>query len=241
MIGTRRLILVGGASLALHEAALVAGKKKSKNKNKKKGKRRKKGKGAGGDIDHDAVLANLVKQLSYGTRDDKVSIQNLESRLAKGETVVTQCSNQAWLGVRAVQQAGGKARMVGSFVSPYVPGPGDGHVMMEVYSGGQWLCYDPMCKVQALDDNGNPCSLDTWCASQNPGWRRFAADRGEYPAEAHLPRIYASILGTPWIARSESPLKGIFYSQDAQDTKKILATYEWLEKVSLKEWQKAAT
>lgn len=240
MIGTRRLILLGSASLALHETALADRKKKPKQQ-KKKNKRRKKKKGAAGDVDHNAILANLATQLRYGLRDDKVSIENLESRLAKGEIVECQCSNQAWLGLRAVNRAGGKARMVGSFGYPYNPGPEDGHVMMEVYSGGQWLCYDVMGKVQALDDNGNPCSLDEWCASQQPGWRRFADDGGYYPQESELPRIYASILGTPWLARSENPLQGIFYSQDAKDASKILSTYKWLEKVSLKEWQQAAT
>lgn len=240
MIGTRRLVLLGGASLALQEAAL-ADRHKKQSGNQKKNKRRKNKKRATGDIDHNAVLANLAGQLRYGLRDDKVSVQNLESRLNKGEIVEVQCSNQAWLGLRAVIRAGGKARLVGSFGYPYNPGPEDGHVMMEVYSGGQWLCYDVMCKVQALDDAGNPCSLDQWCNSLQPGWRRFADDGGFYPQESELPRIYAEILGTPWIARSEDPLQGIFYSQDARDAAKIEATYKWLEKVPLQEWQQAAT
>ena len=239
MIGTRRLILLGGASLALHEAALADRKKKPRHK--KQNKHRKKHKGATGDVDHNAILAKLATQLHYGLRDDKVSAENLESRLAKGEIVEVQCSNQAMLGVRAVRHAGGRSRIVGAFGYPFVRGPEDGHVMMEVYSGGQWLCYDVMCKVQALDDTGIPCSLDKWCASQQPGWRRFADDGGYYPQESELPRIYAAILGTPWIARSDGPIRGVFYSQDSKDASHIMANYKWLERVSLKEWQAVAS
>lgn len=233
MVGTRRLVLVGGASLVLHEATLA--------KNKKKAKRRKKKKSGAVDVDHNAILASLATQLRYGLRDDKVSIENLQSRIPRGEIVECQCSKQAQLGVRAIGRAGGRARSVGSFLYPFRAGPGDGHEMMEVYSGGRWLCYDVMCKVQAIDDNGDPCSLDTWCASQQPGWRRFADDGDLYPREADLPRIYAEILGTPWIARSRDPLRGIFYSHDPKDAARIMSHYKWLDKVPLKDWQKAVT
>ncbi len=239
MIGTRRLILVGGVGLALHEATLAKNKKKARRQ--KKARRRKKHKSGATAIDHDAILANLARQLRYGLRDDELSVENLASRVANGETVECQCSNQALLGVRAVRQGGGRARMVGSFLYPFRPGPGDGHVMMEVYAGGQWLCYDVMCKVQAIDDNGNACSLDEWCASQQPGWRRFADDGGYYPREVDLPRIYGEILGTPWVARGDGPLRAVFYSSDAKDAAHIMSNYKWLEKVSLKEWKEAVS
>lgn len=239
MIGTRRLVLVGGASLVLHEAALAKNKKKARRK--KKAKRKKKNKSGAGSVDHDAILANLAPQLRYGLRDDQASIQKLESMIANGDVVECQCSKQALLAVRAVNRAGGRSRWVGSFLYPFRAGPGDGHVMMEVYSGGQWLCYDVMGKVQALDDSGAPCSLDAWVASQQPGWRRFADDAGYYPRESDLARIYAEILGTPWVARSDDPLKAIFYSPDAKDAAHIMANYSWLQRVSLKEWNKAVT
>lgn len=238
MIGTRRLVLVGGASLVLHEATLAKNKKKAKRQ--KKNKRRKKKSNAAA-VDHEAIIANLATQLRYGLGDDQASIEKLESKIARGEIVECQCSKQSLLAVRAVNRAGGRARWAGSFLYPFRAGPGDGHVMMEVYTGGQWLCYDVMCKVQALDDNGAPCSLDTWCASQQPGWRRFADDGGLYPRESDLARIYAEILGTPWVAKSEDPLRAIFYSQDANDAAHIMANYSWLDKVPLKEWQKAVT
>lgn len=235
MIGTRRLVLVGSVSVAFSHAA--EGKRRKKAKHRKARKTKKKP--ASTAIDHDAILSDLASRVRYGLRDDELSVAALEKRLADGETVECQCTNHSMLAARAIQRAGGRARVVGSFLYPFNEGPNTGHVMMEVRVDGQWHCYDVMCNVQAVDANGQGCSLEAWCASSEPRWRRIADDEAVYPREEHLAAIYDRLLGTPWVAVSDSPLRAVFYDPDPDDAALIMKTYKWLDKVNQSEWNRA--
>lgn len=247
MNGTRRLVLVGGLGLAFGEVAeskrRKAGKKRNNAKRRKKDKRRKETKNRKDrgvkniPADFDALLSNLAGQMRYGLRDDELSLEELENKLARGETVECQCSYQAWLGLRAVRRAGGRARMVGAFMYPYYEGPNTGHILMEARVGGTWHCYDMMCNVKAIDANGNGCSLEEWCAAPEPRWQRIADDEDVYPLEEHLKGIYDRLLGTPMICLSEAPLDAILYEPDTEDAARIAATYSWVRVVSKQRWQ----
>jgi hypothetical protein len=94
-----------------------------------------------------------------------------------------------------------------------------------------------MCNVQAVDENGNGCSLEDWCAAPDPLWRRIADDEVAYPLEKHLKAIYDRLLGTPLICLSEAPLDAIFYEADTEDAARIMATYSWLTLVSEERWE----
>ena len=113
--------------------------------------------------------------------------------------------------------------------------------MMEVRAGNQWLCYDLMCNVQAIDANGNGCSLEAWCASPDPRWRRIADDETGYPLEEHLPAIYNRLLQTPWVEVKDNPFQAIFYDADPRDAALIMKNYKWLDKVNLTEWNRAVS
>ncbi len=250
MKGTRRLVVAGGAALLLTEGAEARRRKKKSNnnkndRNKKNGKKNnkhkhKKNKPSTSDpVDVDAILADLATKMRYGLRDDQLSADALERKLSSGEIIECQCTNHSLMGVRAVRRAGGRARVVGSFIYPFNEGPNTGHVMMEARIGGQWVCYDLMCNVQALDANGNPCSLETWCASSEHRWRRIADDETAYPLEQHLAAIYDRLLDTPWVGVKDSPFGAIFYDSDPDDAALIMKNYKWLDKVSLSEWQHA--
>jgi hypothetical protein len=236
MNGTRRLVLVGGLGFTFGQIAEAKSRKSSKRR--KAAKRRKKRRKAAHAVDYDALLSNLAGQMRYGLRDDQLSLDELEGKLARGETVECQCSYQAWLAVRAVRRAGGRARMVGTFMYPYFEGPNTGHILMEARIGGRWQCYDMMCNVQAVDANGNGCSLEEWCASPDPRWRRIADDEAVYPREEHLKAIYDRLLGTPLIILKEAPLDAILYEPDTEDAARIMATYSWIRLVSKKRWKK---
>jgi hypothetical protein len=246
MKGTRRLVLAGGVGLLLAEGTEAKRrKKKSNNKNNKKNdkkhkKKHKKNKpSTSGPVDYDAILADLATKMRFGLRDDQLSVDALEKKLSSGEIIECQCTNHALMGVRAVRRAGGRARVVGAFLYPFNEGPNTGHVMMEVRMGSQWVCYDIMCNVQALDANGNPCSLETWCASSEHRWRRIADDETAYPLEQHLAAIYDRLLDTPWVGVKDSPFGAIFYDPDPSDAALIMKNYSWLDKVSLSEWKRA--
>ncbi len=244
MRGTRRLVLTGGAGLLLAGGAdAKRGKKKSNGKNSNKSKHKKKkqkNKPVAPDaVDYDAILTDLASRMRYGLRDDQLSPGALEDKLARGEIIECQCTNHSLMGVRAVQRAGGRARLVGALLYPFNEGPNTGHVMMEARIGGQWVCYDLMCNVQALDANGNACSLETWCASPEHHWRRIADDETVYPLEEHLPAIYDRLLKTPWVGVKDNPFRAIFYDTDPGDAALIMKNYSWLNKVNLSDWKRA--
>jgi hypothetical protein len=232
MRGTRRLVLAGGMGSLLAEG--VEAKRRKKKSRKKKNKSRETT-----PVDYDSILSDLASRMRYGLRDDQLSIAALENRLARGEIIECQCTNHSWMGVRAIERAGGRARLVGSFMYPFNEGPDTGHVMMEVRVDGQWFCYDLMCNVQAVDANGQGCSLEDWCASPEPRWRRIADDETVYPLEEHLPAIYNRLLQTPWVAVKDSPFQAIFYDADSSDAALIMKNYKWLDKVNLSEWNRA--
>jgi hypothetical protein len=194
MIGTRRLVLLGGASLVLPEAARAKNKKNAKRKKKAK---RKKNNSSAVSVDHDAILANLASQLRYGLRDDELSADQLESRLAQGDVVECQCSNQAWLGVRAVRRAGGRARMVGSFLYPFRAGPGDGHVMMEVYAGGQCFATTSCagCRRSTTLEARAPWTSGAQASSRDGGDSRTmaATTRAKLISHASMPKSWAPL------------------------------------------------
>ena len=241
MKGTRRLVLAGGAGLFLAEGADAKRRKKksgNKNQHKKKNKKHKKSSNAA-DADFDAILSDLASTMRYGLRDDKLSLDALENKLARGEIIEVQCTNHSLMGIRAVERAGGRARLVGAFMYPFNEGENTGHVMMEARIGDQWVCYDLMCNVQAVDAAGNACSLEDWCASSDHYWRRIADDETVYPLEEHLLAIYSRLLHTPWVAVKDNPLRAIFYDADQADAALILKTYKWLDKVNQLDWKKA--
>jgi hypothetical protein len=236
MRGTRRLIILGSLGLGLGGTAEAKRRKRNKRHTKRKQHR-----GPRGPVDHDTILAGLVTQLRFGLADDKLSLRALEQKIARGAVVECQCTRQSQLAARAINRAGGHARVVGAFMYPFNTGPDTGHVMMEARDGDQWVCYDVMGKVQAIDTSGAGCSLAEWCASPEHLWRRIGDDGGFYPREQDLAAIYARLLQTPWVGVNERPFKAVFYDADAADAALIARTYPWLRRVSATDWQRAST
>lgn len=231
MRGTRRFIVLGTLAIGLRGTAEA--------KRHKRGKRRKEHARNRGPVDHDKILAGLVTQLRFGLADDNLSLRDLEQKIARGAVVECRCTRQSQLAVRAINRAGGRARVVGAFMYPFNTGPDTGHVMMEVRDGGAWLCYDVMGKVQAIDADGVGSSLENWCASPEPLWRRIGDDGGFYPTEQDLAAIYAKLLQTPWVGVNENPFRAVFRDADSADAALIADTYSWLRHVADAEWQKA--
>jgi hypothetical protein len=236
MRGTRRLIILGGLGLGLCGTAEAKRQKRNKRNKKRKQDRRPRG-----PVDHDTILAGLVTLLRFGLADDKLSLRALEQKIARGAVVECQCTRQSQLAARAINRAGGRARVVGAFMYPFNTGPNTGHVMMEVRDGDHWVCYDVMGKVQAVDANGVGCSLAEWCTSSEHLWRRIGDDGGFYPREQDLAAIYARLLHTPWVGINESPFKAVFYDADVADAALIAKTYPWLRQVPETDWQRAST
>jgi hypothetical protein len=177
------------------------------------------------------VLAGIAAHQIHGYSGDSLPAEDLEARLAAGDTIVVSCGTVARLGVLAVWRAGYQARLVGSFTREPLNGRDDGHIMMEVRLRKGWTLYD-------LDNNrAAPAGVGIVEQVRDPRWRLIAHDAPYDEAEiaqgddpeydramfADLDRWYRRVLGVAWIEAHST----IYFHDVQQRDRGLSLGYRW--------------
>ncbi len=227
LVNRRNIMLAGLGMFGLTTGPAVA-------RNSKKQKRRKKLGSAVDAAQVDAVLGPLAEHMWHGEADDRLSIDKLESRIARGDRIMVQCTNQAMLSVRALGRSGIAARMV----NPFFAGAWEsawGHTSMEVRVAGRWQVFDPTGNAQLVDQNGNGMDVSTACITRPILTRPFAFDPlwGWEGAPDDLETYYERIFQIPIIYH-----KGLWRFHDAANRRRIERIGHRWQWASAREWEK---
>src|SRR4051812_21579558 len=65
----------------------------------------------------DEILSGLAGHVSHGFANKRLSMPELETKLAAGERISVLCGQISMLGQRALQRAGIQSRLIGTFSS----------------------------------------------------------------------------------------------------------------------------
>jgi hypothetical protein len=220
------------AVLGLQPSGINARRDKSRNKRKKE--RRNRVRSAVSTAQVDAVLGPLAEMMWHGEDDDALSVNKLESLIAGGQRVIVQCTNQAKLAERALNQAGITARMV----NPFYAGPWDsswGHTSMEVLVEGRWQVFDPTGNAQLVDQEGRGMDVSTACTTRPILTRPFASDPlwAWEGAPADLEAYYERVFQIPVIHHAH-----LWLFHDAANRSRIESMGRSWQMASAKEWEK---
>lgn len=231
LVNRRNVILAGLGMISLTPGGVDAGG----GKKQKHGKQRRKKLGSAVDTAQvDAVLGPLAELMWHGEADDRLSIEKLEARIARGDRVMVQCTNQAMLGVRALARSGIAARMI----NPFFDGPWEaswGHTSMEVRVAGRWQVFDPTGNVQLVDEHGTGMDVSTTCITRPILTRPFAFDPlwGWVGAPDDLGAYYERVFQIPIIYQ-----KRAWHFHDAANRGRIERIGDRWQWANAKEWQK---
>jgi hypothetical protein len=220
---------LGMMSLASGSAAARGGK------TQKRPRQRRRTLGSAADAAQvDAVLGPLAELMWHGEADDRLSIEKLEGRIARGDRIMVQCTNQAMLSVRALARSGITARMI----NPLAASAWEtswGHTSMEVRVAGHWQVFDPTGNAQLVDQDGNGMDVSTACITRPILARSFAFDSlwGWEGAPDDLKAYYERIFQIPIIYHQQ-----LWRFHDAANRGRIERIGKRWQWANTKDWKK---
>lgn len=228
----RRGLVAGTAVLALHPFNSLASLGNPRNRRKKGGRDR--ARSADSVAQVDAVLGPLAELMWHGEADDKQSVEKLVNRIAHGERVMIQCTNQAKIAVRVLAHAGIQARMINPFYSGAWESSWS-HTSMEVRVAGRWMVFDPTGNAQLVDQDGQGLDVSSACLTRPLLTRPFAFDAlwGWEGAPDDLQSYYERIFQIPVIQHQH-----LWRFHDEENRQRIEGMGRAWQWANSQEWEK---
>jgi hypothetical protein len=139
----------------------------------------------------DRELHRIAWHVVHGPAQDGQSLDLLERRYARGETLVVTCGTVSRLAVRRLARLGVGARLVGAVTGGTSNGADDGHIMVEVLTPRGWRVYDLDNNRQPVDVRGRGVTVSEFVHMRKRRYRMLANDRKvSWP---HMPKVFAPV------------------------------------------------
>lgn len=194
------------------------------------------------------LLERIAARTTYGYIDDDLSLPATEGHLEAGRRLFISCGKVSLLAQRMLADRGVESRLAASVTHQAYNGIDDGHTMIEVKRGSEWVLYDLGNNRLAVDGNGEPVGLvEQVRAGEDRRWRVLARDRGidlrgltaadrrymqETFIEGGLRRWYDRMLGSPLLEEPAGSGRFVFHPGRAQIERYDAAHnsgFEWVD------------
>ena len=176
----------------------------------------------------DRILIDVSAQVTHGDADDTMPLEDQKERYYRGEHLDLLCGHVVLLAQSVLADHGYASRQAAAITRSRFNYRGDGHTMIEVWTGRRWIVYDLSFNRQPRDARGRAINVVQFVKQERAGkshnFRILASDQA---FDFSLKSMYRRRLG---VALLEIGPGEFAFAQRAQRKRleRYSPSYRWL-------------